>query len=131
MGKSTPGEQKSGTTILIRQSIFQSNKELNKKKSLVSHRESPRVRLCRTQKSLNISFGTPEIYVNRGWRVSWERTQPVSTVGVEIWPGISYEIIGIPLPKVFLPEILGGSSLKKPSAISVTWKKNLSHQKTN
>ena len=35
------------------------------------------------------------------------------------------------MPKVFLPEILGGSSfgIKKPSTKSVTWEGNHSHQK--
>lgn len=35
--------------------------------------------------------------------------------------GMSYEMMCLPVPKVFLPEILEGSSLgiKKPSAMSV------------
>ena len=29
----------------------------------------------------------------------------------EIWLGMAYEMMGLPVPKVFLPEILEGSSL--------------------
>ena len=56
----------SGITILIRQSISQNNKELNKKKSLVLCRGNPSFSLSKTQKSLSVSFWVPEIYVNRG-----------------------------------------------------------------
>lgn len=59
-------KKKSGITILIRQSISQNNKELNKKKSLVLCRVNPNFSLSKTQKCLSVSFWIPEIYVNRG-----------------------------------------------------------------
>ena len=44
---------------------------------------------------------------------------------------MSYEIMCLPVPKVFLPEILEGSLLgiKKPSAMGVIWERNLSYQR--
>lgn len=55
----------------------------------------------------------------------------MSTAGVEIWLSMSYDMMGLPVPKVSLPEILEGSSLgvKKPSAVCATWERNLSHQR--